>query len=63
MASRTWKRLHRFGMHLLWIPFASTYGGALTASPVFVVPTLVLLAAAGLRFLAWRRSKRRVESG
>src|SRR5688572_24369395 len=27
MAHRTWKRLHRFGMHLLWIPFVSTYGG------------------------------------
>ena len=63
MPSRTWKRLHRFGMHLLWIPFASTYVGAMFASPIFAIPAAAVLAAAVLRFAAWRRSKRRANTG
>ncbi len=63
MPSRAWKRLHRFGMHLLWIPFASTYGAAVLGSPIFAVPLALVIAAAVLRFAGWRRSKRRVKIG
>lgn len=61
--SRRWKQLHRFGMHLLWIPFASTYLAAMFARPIFAIPAAALIAAAVIRILAWRRSKRRANTG
>ena len=52
ISAPAWKRLHRFGIHLLWVPFASTYAGAMFVEPVFAIPTALLVAAAVLRFTA-----------
>jgi DMSO/TMAO reductase YedYZ heme-binding membrane subunit len=58
MQPKTWKRLHRTGMHFAWVSFTATYAGAIAASAVYVAPTLVLLAIAGIRVAAWHRGKR-----
>ena len=62
MSRRAWNALHRTGMHLAWIVFATTYGGRLAASPVWSLPVGLLIAIAAIRFTAWRRraSSRRV---
>ncbi len=58
MSGRAWKRLHRFGMHFLMIPFVTTYVGAIAVSPVYVVPALATVLAIGVRVTAWRRTSR-----
>ena len=58
MSSVTWKRLHRTGMHFSWVAFAGTYATAVGASPVYLIPTTVLLVIAGIRAAAWFRGKR-----
>ena len=37
MNPRTWKRLHRTGMHLSWISFTSTYVASISVSPVYAL--------------------------
>ena len=58
MSPLTWKRLHRTGMHFSWVAFIGTYSAAVAASPVYLVPTGVLLVIAGIRAAAWFRGKR-----
>jgi methionine sulfoxide reductase heme-binding subunit len=58
MPPKAWKRLHRTGMHFSWVSFTATYAAAITASPAYAVPTLVLLVIAAIRFAAWLRGKR-----
>lgn len=58
MSPARWKRLHRTGMHLSWIAFTGTYATALAASPLYALPTLVLVTIAGIRAAAWCRGRR-----
>ena len=58
MLPKTWKRLHRTGMHFAWVAFFATYAAAITAWPGYVVPTTLLLAIAGIRAAAWFRGRR-----
>lgn len=58
MQPKTWKRLHRTGMHLAWLSFTGTYAAAIGASPVYIAPTVVLAAIAGIRIAAWQRGRR-----
>ena len=58
MPPKTWKRLHRTGMHFAWVSFFATYAAAIAASPAYAVPTAVLAAIAGVRAAAWLRGRR-----
>ena len=58
MPPKTWKRLHRTGMHFAWVSFTATYATAISASPVYAVPAAVLFAIAGVRAAAWFRGRR-----
>jgi methionine sulfoxide reductase heme-binding subunit len=59
LSARSWKRLHRTGMHLAWLSFTATYTNAIAASAFYVIPSAVLLAIAGIRVAAWVRQRRR----
>jgi DMSO/TMAO reductase YedYZ heme-binding membrane subunit len=56
---RAWKRLHWSGMQLAWVAFASTYVGAIGASPFYVLPAAIVLGIAGVRIAAWVRGRRK----
>lgn len=58
MLPKTWKRLHRTGMHFAWVAFFATYAAAIVAWPGYIVPTALLLAIAGIRAAAWFRGRR-----
>lgn len=58
MQPKTWKRLHRTGMHFAWVSFTATYAAAIAASPVYAVPAAVLFVVAGVRAAAWFRGRR-----
>lgn len=57
---RNWKRLHSFGIHYVWLIFTLAYslrlGDPLTR-PEGIYGTTLCLAAAALRFAAWRKGK------
>jgi DMSO/TMAO reductase YedYZ heme-binding membrane subunit len=44
-----WKRLHRFGIHYLWLVFFVTYLGDVARVPVFAVFVLAFAGGLGLR--------------
>ena len=55
-----WKRLHRFGIHYLWLIFAQSYlGRAFDPEKMWVgvIFGSIAFAAAGLRFAAWLKSR------
>ncbi len=57
---RWWTRLHRFGIHYLWLIFALSYLGRLLDPERMWVGAIfgsIALAAAGLRFAAWINSR------
>lgn len=58
MPPKTWKRLHRTGMHLAWVSFTGTYVPAVAASPFYAIPAAVLLGIAGVRLAAYLRGRR-----
>lgn len=58
-----WKRLHRFGIHYLWLIFVQSYLGRIFDPETLTVGPLgsgIALLAAALRFAAWRKSKVRL---
>jgi len=61
MPRRAWQLLHKTGMHLAMVIFATTYLPRIAAGPIWILPALVVLGAGGVRFFAWRaqRSARR----
>jgi DMSO/TMAO reductase YedYZ heme-binding membrane subunit len=67
MSARAWKRLHRTGMHFAWLSFTATYATAIlgdgdagqAGSPLYAIPTVILLGIAGVRVAAWQRQRRR----
>jgi DMSO/TMAO reductase YedYZ heme-binding membrane subunit len=56
---KAWRRLHWSGMQLAWVAFATTYAGAIAASPVYALPAAVVFAIAGVRVAAWVRARRK----
>jgi len=59
MPARAWKMLHRTGIHLAWISFAATYVTAIGASPLYAIPSAVVLAVAAVRLSAFVRGVKR----
>jgi sulfoxide reductase heme-binding subunit YedZ len=59
MSKRAWDRLHRPGMHLIWIVFIGSYARRLSQGPIPIIATVVLFAIAGVRMAAWLRARRR----
>lgn len=57
MPRRAWLLLHRTGIHLAWIIFATTYVPRLTAGPIWGLPVLVLVGIAATRGAAWLRAR------
>ncbi|RIV79478.1 hypothetical protein D2V04_05690 [Pelagerythrobacter aerophilus] len=57
---RWWKRLHRFGIHYLWLIFAQSYLGRVFNPDTMWIGAIfgsIALAAAGVRFAAWLKSR------
>ena len=57
-----WKRLHRFGIHYLWLIFAQSYVGRIFQDGKMeegAIGAGIAFAAAAIRFAAWRRSRAR----
>jgi DMSO/TMAO reductase YedYZ heme-binding membrane subunit len=57
MSPQSWKRLHRTGMHFAWVSFTATYAAAIGASSLYLIPTALLAAIAGIRLAAWQRGR------
>jgi sulfoxide reductase heme-binding subunit YedZ len=50
---RGWHRLHRLGLHVLWLDFVFTYMGTAMIAPFHTLMTAAYLGAWTLRILAW----------
>jgi DMSO/TMAO reductase YedYZ heme-binding membrane subunit len=59
MSRRAWNGLHKTGMHLAWLSFATTYIGRAIASLAFIVPAVVAIAIAAVRAAAFFRARGR----
>jgi DMSO/TMAO reductase YedYZ heme-binding membrane subunit len=58
LGGRNWARLHRFGLHYLWIVLTFTFaGGASAGSVPSAIATALLVAGLGIRL--WARFRRR----
>lgn len=51
-----WRALHTAGMHWIWAVFLVTWMLKLGNGPVYVLGTLLVWLALGVRVAAWRRS-------
>jgi methionine sulfoxide reductase heme-binding subunit len=57
---RWWKRLHRFGIHYIWLIFAQSYlGRAFDPEKMWVgvIFGSIAFVAAGVRFAAWLKNR------
>jgi methionine sulfoxide reductase heme-binding subunit len=59
-----WKRLHRVGIHYIWLAFLVAYGSRAVgpdpaARPEGVIATILLFVAIGLRLAVWQRARQR----
>ncbi|NJN50461.1 MAG: hypothetical protein HC809_00345 [Gammaproteobacteria bacterium] len=54
----TWKHIHRFGIHYIWIIFMQTYLGDVARSPVYWVFVALLGGGLVLRIALYARSRR-----
>ena len=55
LGGRAWLRLHRVGIHWLWIVFTASYAGRVAEGRIAFVPLFALaLAGYGVRIAAWR---------
>jgi DMSO/TMAO reductase YedYZ heme-binding membrane subunit len=55
MSARTWQRVHRAGIHLIWVVFLGTYVELVPERPLATIPALAILALGGVRFAAYMR--------
>lgn len=56
-----WKRLHRTGIHVIWLVFTLAYAKRIPEAETMItglVGTALCLLAAGLRLAAWRKTRR-----
>ena len=61
LLGRWWKRLHRTGIHLIWLVFVLSYASRIpdpARAHIGLVFTPIALAALGLRIVARQRSRR-----
>lgn len=56
LGRKAWDRLHRVGLHYIWLVFVVSYGKRVVAMPGYSVFLVLLLAALALRIVAWRRA-------
>ena len=57
-----WKTLHRFGIHYLWFIFTQSYVGRIFEDGKMeegLAGASIALAAAAIRFLAWRKKRQK----
>ncbi len=57
---QNWKRLHRFGIHYLWLIFTLAYAKRIAVPETMaegIIGTLLALAALGLRIAAMKRGR------
>lgn len=59
MSRPAWNGLHKVGIHLAWVSFASTYVGRAIRSPGYIAPAAVVIAIAIVRAAAFVRARRR----
>jgi sulfoxide reductase heme-binding subunit YedZ len=59
MSRRAWTILHKTGIHLAWVPFATTYFFAALEAPGYIVPAVLVFAIGFVRAAAWLRRRRR----
>jgi len=58
LGAANWRRLHKVGVYYIWVIFFQSYlPRALFTSPVYWLPTGLLLAGFGLRIYAWQRAR------
>jgi DMSO/TMAO reductase YedYZ heme-binding membrane subunit len=62
MSRRAWTGLHKTGIHLAWVPFATTYILAAMGSPGYIAPAVLVIAIAIVRAAAWIRGRRRASA-
>lgn len=58
-----WKTLHRIGIHYLWFIFAQSYLGRIFQDGKIeegIIGATIAFGAAAIRFMAWRRRRRKV---
>ncbi len=60
MGPRRWKLLHTVGSHYLWLIFLLQYVALTTKSLAYTPFAMVVVAAMGLRVLAWLNDRRHV---
>ena len=53
-----WLILHKSGIWYVWIVFMVAYGKRIPTGDHYILPVVVLVLAAALRFAAWRRARR-----
>jgi DMSO/TMAO reductase YedYZ heme-binding membrane subunit len=57
---KNWKRLHKAGIHYVWLVFTLAYAGRLAdpaTVPEAIYGTGLCLAAGAIRFAAWRKGR------
>ena len=57
-----WKRLHRFGLHYLWLIFTQSFAGRVFGEDpyyLYSILTVIALAALAMRVAAYRRQRAR----
>lgn len=58
---KNWRRLHRFGVHYIWLIFTLAYAGRVISAdtrPEALYGVILCLAALGIRIAAWRQGRR-----
>ncbi|HZO07783.1 MAG TPA: hypothetical protein VFC77_00285, partial [Myxococcota bacterium] len=58
LGAARWRRLHRAGIHWIWIVYAVTELPQALASPLHFLLAALVAGAALLRFVAWRARRR-----
>lgn len=58
LGPRRWSRLHRTGLHWLWVVFTFDWTVLALEDPVFSLVAGLAWGAAALRFAAWRKRRR-----
>lgn len=56
MGPKNWQRLHKVGVWYVWIVFMTSYGKRAMTMPEYILPVILLIIAAGLRF-AWKHAR------
>lgn len=58
IGASAWTRLHKIGAWYIWISFVATNGKRIGTGPGFYLTVAILLIAAAIRIVAWRKARR-----